>query len=61
MKGIKYSFSVAILAVALSSSAMAGDISGGRAVAGDISGGRAVAGDISGGLVQLLISVIAGF
>lgn len=71
MKSIKQIVSSATLAIALSSSVMAGDISGGFAtatsgdisggkvaVSGDISGGRAsVAGDISGGLVQLAIAL----
>jgi hypothetical protein len=49
MKRINHIALAAILALGISSSVMAGDISGGRAIAGDISGGRAIAGDISGG------------
>ncbi len=54
MKSIKHIALTAILALGISSSALAGDISGGRfgvRAPGDISGGKttAVAGDISGG------------
>ena len=52
MKSIKQILSAATLALAIGTTASAGDISGGRAIAinGDISGGKAaVAGDISAG------------
>jgi hypothetical protein len=50
MKNIKHSVFAALLALSISSSALAGDISAGKAKAGDISAGKA-AGDISGGKV----------
>lgn len=71
MKKIRNLASASILALALSVTAFAGDISGGRTSdisggasgfitnrVGDISGGRT--GDISGGLVTLIMTVISG-
>ncbi len=51
MRSIKKLAIAIVLALFVSTSAWAGDISGGRTAnaAGDISGGKAVAGDISGG------------
>lgn len=63
MKSIKQIVSAASLAIAISSSAMAGDISGGfaRQSNGDISGGKvAVAGDISGGRAPVAGDISGG-
>lgn len=49
MKNIKHTVFAAVLALAISSTALAGDITGGKSKAGDITGGKSVAGDITGG------------